>query len=102
MLRKILNRHPRNVFRVVILVKVIKRSEEFSRAKLKASIVNAGAKEKHATQIADKIARKVKDGTTTVLIRRWVITELRRLDAKAAEAYTIYKKPRSLLEAYMG
>ena len=79
-----------------------KRPEEFNIAKLKASIIRAGAKDKHATQIADKIARKVKEGTTTVLIRRWVITELKRLDAKAAEAYMKYKKPASLLEAYMG
>ncbi len=80
----------------------MKRSEEFNKAKLKASIINAGAKDKHATQIADKIARKVKEGTTTVLIRRWVITELKKLDAEAAEAYMKYKKPASLLEAYMG
>lgn len=84
------------------MVKVIKRSEEFSKAKLRASIVNAGAKDKHATEIADRIARKVKNGTTTVLIRQWVITELKRVDAKAAKAYMEYKKPASLLEAYMG
>jgi len=35
----------------------------------------------------------VKAGTTTVVIRRWVITELKPLDAKAAEAYMKYKKP---------
>jgi 2-phosphoglycerate kinase len=75
------------------LVKVKKRPEEFNKAKLKASIKNAGVKDKHATQIADKIASKVKEGTTTVLIKRWVITELKPLDAKAAEAYTKYKKP---------
>lgn len=84
------------------MVKVNKRPEEFSKAKLKASIINAGAKDEHATQIADKIARKVKEGTTTVLIRRWVIAELKKLDADAAEAYMKYKKPASLLEAYMG
>ena len=75
------------------MVKVKKRSENFNKAKLKASIKKAGAKDKHATKVADKIASKVKAGTTTVLIRRWVITELRPLDAKAAEAYMKYKKP---------
>jgi len=87
---------------IVTLVKVKKRSEEFNKAKLKASIMNAGAEDKHATQIADKIARKVKAGTTTVSIRRWVISELKPLDAKAAETYMKYKKPANLVEAYRG
>jgi len=78
---------------VVSLVKVKKRSENFNKAKLKASIKKAGAKDAHATKIADKIAGKVKQGTTTVVIRRWVITELRPLDSEAAKAYTTYKKP---------
>jgi transcriptional regulator NrdR family protein len=75
------------------LVKVKKRSEDFNKAKLKASMKKAGAKDAHATKIADKIAGKVKPGTTTVVIRRWVITELRPLDAEAAKAYEKYKKP---------
>jgi hypothetical protein len=53
----------------------------------------AGAKDAHAAKIADKIAGKLKQGTTTVVIRRWVITELRPLDPKAAKAYETYKKP---------
>jgi transcriptional regulator NrdR family protein len=77
---------------VVPLVKVKKRSEDFNKAKLKASMKKAGAKDSHATKIADKIAGKVKPGTTTVVIRRWVITELRPLDAEAAKAYETYKK----------
>lgn len=79
--------------RVVSLVKVKKRSENFNKAKLKASIKKAGAKDAHARKVADKIAGKVKPGTTTVVIRRWVITQLKPLDAKAAEAYMKYKKP---------
>jgi transcriptional regulator NrdR family protein len=78
---------------VVPLVKVKKRSEDFNKAKLKASIKKAGAKDAHATKIAEKIAGKVKPGTTTVVIRRWVIAELRPLDAEAAKAYEKYKKP---------
>ena len=53
----------------------------------------AGAKDAHATKITDKISGKVKPGTTTVVIRRWVITELRPLDPEAAKAYEKYKKP---------
>jgi hypothetical protein len=79
---------------VVSLVKVKKRSENFDKAKLKTSLKKAGAKEAHATKIADKIAGKVKPGTATVVIRRWVITELRPLDPAAAKAYEIYKKPK--------
>lgn len=75
------------------MVKVKKRSENFNKAKLKASVKKAGAKDAHATKIADKIAGKVKPGTTTIVIRRWVITELRPLDPKAAKAYEAYKKP---------
>ena len=78
---------------MVSLVKVKKRSENFNKAKLKSSMKKAGAKDAHATKIADKIKGKVKPGTTTVIIRRWVITELRPLDAKAARAYETYKKP---------
>jgi hypothetical protein len=79
---------------VVSLVKVKKCSEDFDKEKLKASVKKAGAKEEHATNVANKIAGKVKSGTTTVLIRRWVITELTPLDPKAAEAYKTYKKPK--------
>jgi len=75
------------------LVKVKKRSEDFNKAKLKASMKKAGVKDAHATKIAEKIAGKVKPGTTTVVIRRWVITELRPLDPEAAKAYEKYKKP---------
>ncbi len=78
---------------MVFLVKVRKRSEDFDKEKLKASVKKAGAKDEHAAKVADKIAGKVKSGTTTILIRRWVITELTPLDAKAAEAYEKYKKP---------
>ena len=82
-----------------MLVKVKKRSEEFDKAKLKASLKKAGAKESHARKVADKIARKVKNGTKTVEIWEWVITELKPLDPKAAKAYRthrtrIKKKPK--------
>jgi transcriptional regulator NrdR family protein len=84
---------------VIALVKVRKRSEEFDKAKLKASLKRAGAKELHARKVADKVAGKVKEGTRTVQIWEWAIAELRPLDPKAARAYRTYrwkmkKKPR--------
>jgi transcriptional regulator NrdR family protein len=75
------------------MVKVNKRSEDFDKAKLKASVKKAGAKDEHATKVADNVASKVKEGTATFEIRRWVITELNPLDSKAAVAYETYKKP---------
>jgi len=84
---------------VISLVKVKKRSEDFNKAKLKASMKKAGAKDKDATKVADKIASKVKEGTTTVQIRRWVMIELKLLDARATEAYRKYKKLASMEES---
>jgi len=77
---------------VIALVKVRKRSEKFDKAKLKASMKKAGAKEAHARRVASEIAGKVKEGTRTVQIWEWVIAELKPLDAKAAKAYRTYKK----------
>ena len=82
-----------------MLVKVKKRSEEFDKAKLEASLKKAGAKEEHASKVADKIADKVKAGTTTVEIREWAIAELMPLDSKSAKAYESYKKPKKRARA---
>ena len=76
---------------VIVLVKVKKRSEEFDKSKLKASMKKAGAKESHARRVAEKIAKKVEEGTKTVRIWEWVIAELRPLDPKAAKAYRTYR-----------
>jgi transcriptional regulator NrdR family protein len=78
-----------------MLAKVKKRSgvmQDFDKAKLKTSLKKAGAKEEHAAKVADKVAGKVKEGTTTVEIREWSVTELKPLDTKAAKAYEGYKK----------
>jgi transcriptional regulator NrdR family protein len=77
---------------VIVLVKVKKRSEKFDKAKLKTSMKKAGAKEAHARRVANKIAGKVKEGTKTVEIWRWVIAELKPLDRKAAKAYRTYRR----------
>jgi transcriptional regulator NrdR family protein len=79
------------------LAKVKKRSgamQEFDKSKLKTSLKKAGAKEEHATKVADKITGKTKEGTTTVEIWEWSIAELKPLDSKAAKAYESYKKPK--------
>ena len=73
------------------MVKLRKRSEQFDKAKLKASLKRAGAKESHTRKVADKIAGKVKEGTRTVQIWEWAIAELRPLDPKAAKAYRTYR-----------
>ena len=88
---KVLNLHLRYASIVVSLVKVKKRSENFDKAKLKASMKKAGAKEAHARKVVNKIARKVKEGTRTATIWEWVILELKPLDAKAAKAYRTYR-----------
>lgn len=78
------------------MVKVKNRSgatKDFDKAKLKASLKKAGAKEEHATKVANKVAGKAKEGITTIEIRRLCITELRPLDPKAAKAYETFKKP---------
>ena len=74
------------------MVKVKKRSEEFDKAKLKTSLKKAGAKESHARKVADKVARKVRQGTKTVEIWEWVIAELKPLDPKAAKSYRAYRR----------
>jgi transcriptional regulator NrdR family protein len=93
---KILNGYLQYMLVVFYLVKVKKRSgatQDFDKAKLKASVKKAGAKEEHATKVADNLASKVKEGTMTVEIRRWCITELRPLDPKVAKAYETFEKP---------
>jgi transcriptional regulator NrdR family protein len=67
--------------------------EDFDRAKLKASLKKAGAKEEHATKVTEIVAGKVKEGMAANEIRRMAATELRRLDATAAQKYEAFKKP---------
>ena len=74
------------------MVNVKKRFEEFDRAKLKASLRKAGAKEEHATKVAERVSRTVWEGMTTTEIKRLAATELRRVDPKAATVYETYNK----------
>jgi transcriptional regulator NrdR family protein len=78
------------------VVKVKKRSavmKDFDKAKLKASLKKAGAKEEHATKVVGIVSPKVREGMTTAEIKRMAATELRKLDPKAAQAYETFKKP---------
>lgn len=75
--------------------KVVKRSgkvEEFDREKLVRSMVNAGAPEEVAVEIAKEVESKVRDGATTDEIRRYVLARLRVLAPQAYEAWTFYDR----------
>lgn len=79
-----------------MLVKVKKRvggTEEFDKAKLKASLIKAGAKEDQATKVTEVVAGKVKEGVTSTEIRRMAAAELKKVDAAAAKKYEAFKKP---------
>ena len=70
----------------------MKRWEEFDKAKLKASLKKAGAKEEHATKVTETVAHKVWEGMTTAEVKQLAATELRRMNPKAATVYETYKK----------
>ena len=78
------------------MVSVKKRAgmmQEFDRAKLRVSLVKAGAREEHAAKVAESIATRVREGMETAEIKRQVATELRGLDQAAAQRYETFKKP---------
>ena len=78
------------------MAKVKKRSgamKDFDKAKLKASLKKAGAKEEHATKVVGTVSARVREGMTTAEIKRITVTELRKLDPKAAQKYETFKKP---------
>jgi len=78
------------------LVKVKKRAgrvQDFDKAKLKASLKKAGAKEEHATKVTETVAAKVREGLATSEIKKLAATELRKMDAAAATKYEAFKKP---------
>lgn len=78
------------------MVKIKKRTgamQDFDRAKLKKSLKKAGAKEEHATKVAETVAGRVREGTTTAEVKRLTATELRKMDQRAAQAYETFRKP---------
>ena len=74
------------------MVKVKKRSENFDRVKLEASLKKAGAREEHATKVAERVAHRAWEGITTVEIKEMAATELRKMDPKAATVYEKFQK----------
>ena len=76
------------------MVKVKKRSEDFDRGKLEDSLKKAGAREEHATRVAETVERRVREGMATVEIKEMAATELRRMDHEAATVYIAYRKER--------
>ena len=77
------------------LVNVKKRSgsvHDFDRAKLKASLKKAGAKEEHATKVTDIIVSRVREGMATSEIKRMAANELRGMDLEATQAYETFTK----------
>ncbi|TET64898.1 hypothetical protein E3J49_03035 [Candidatus Bathyarchaeota archaeon] len=78
------------------MVRVKKRSgamQDFDKAKLKASLKKAGAKEEHATTVAEMIEGRVREEMTTFEIKRLAATELRGLDSHATQSYETFRKP---------
>lgn len=78
------------------MAKIKKRSgamQDFDRAKLKRSLKKAGAKDEHATKVAETVVGRVREGMTTAEIKRHAATELRRMDQKTATAYETFRKP---------
>jgi len=81
---------------VINLVKVKKRSgsmQDFDGAKLKTSLERAGAKEEHATKVADTIAGRVREGMETSEIKRMAANELRVMNQEVTQAYETFTKP---------
>ena len=78
------------------MVRVKKRSgamQDFDKAKLKASLKKAGAKEEHATTVAEMIEGRVREEMTTFEIKRLAATELKGLNPRAAQSYETFRKP---------
>jgi hypothetical protein len=71
------------------MVKLIKRGDNYKAEKLKGSIISAGA----SSDVADKIVSsiKVREGMSTLELRRQVSDLLKKSDPKVAKAYDTYK-----------
>lgn len=71
------------------MVKLVKRGDAYKAEKLKGSIVSAGA----SCDIADKIVSsvKIREGMSTLELRRQVSDLLKKFDPKAAKAYDTYR-----------
>jgi hypothetical protein len=76
------------------MVKVKNRSgsmEDFSRAKLEASLKRVGAKEEQAIKVTDMISGRVCEGMETSEIKRMATAELRVMTQEAMQANELTK-----------
>lgn len=74
------------------IVKSAGRLEEFDRNKLIKSIVDAGAPEEIAVEVAKEVESKLQEGMTTSEIRRYVLARLKELAPQAYESWTFYDR----------
>ncbi|MBS3162521.1 hypothetical protein J4467_01230 [Candidatus Woesearchaeota archaeon] len=74
------------------MVKLVKRGDKYKPAKLKASIMRAGASSAIANAVVKSV--KVKQGMTTLHLRKLVLAQLTKLSPSAAKKYRAHKKRR--------
>ena len=74
------------------IIKMDGKKEDFDKAKLVKSIEATGASKKVAEEIADDVAKSVKDGTTTREIRRMVLTRLEKANPEWADNWKYYDR----------
>ena len=67
-------------------IKLVKKGDTYKPAKLKASILKAGAAKKVVLAVMKKV--KVRAGMTTLALRKQVTALLRKLSPKAAKKYS--------------
>lgn len=71
------------------LVRLVKRGDTYKPEKLEASIMAAGASRDVAKKIVSSV--KVREGMSTLELRRQVSDLLKNLDPKAAHNYDTHK-----------
>lgn len=64
--------------------------EPFDKSKIASGCRKSGASEVVAKKVANAVAKKVEDGTSTTEIGEMVIAELKKLDRKSGAAFEEY------------
>lgn len=72
------------------MVKLTKKGDTYKPEKLEASIIAAGASRDVAKKIVGSV--KVREGMSTLELRKQVSDLLKKLDPKAAQAYDAYRQ----------
>ena len=71
------------------MVKIVKKGDTYKPEKLEASVIAAGASSEVAKKVVNSV--KVRDGMTSLELRKQVSGLLKDLDPKAARNYDAYK-----------